>query len=69
MDNETYLKMDYRAQPSLEYYTVRKYTPLEDRQNIQKEKFGKKALIYQAFCTCGQRPRTFIINESNVKEI
>ena len=56
--------MDYRAQPGPEYYTVRKDTPLEDRPIIQKEKFGKKILIWQAVCTCRQRTRTFITNES-----
>ena len=56
--------MDYRAQPGPENYTGRKDTPLEDRNTILKEKFGEKALICQEICTCGQRSRTFLTNES-----
>ena len=48
MHDETYLKMDYKTLSSPKYYTVCKDTPIEDRQTIQKEKFGKKALIWQA---------------------
>ena len=36
MDDKTYLKMDYRAQPGPEYYKSRKDTPLEDRHTIHR---------------------------------
>ena len=64
MDDKTYLKMDYGAQPGPEYYKSRKDIPLEDRHTIQREKFGEKALIWQAIFICGQLSRTFITNES-----
>ena len=63
MYDETYLKMDYGTLSGPKYYTASKDTP-EDRPTIQKEKIGKKALIWQAICTCGQQSRTFIRNES-----
>ena len=34
------------------------------QNTIEKDKFGKKTLIWQAFYTCGERSRTFITNES-----
>ena len=43
------------AQLDPEYYTARKDTQLEDRSTIKNEKFENEALIWQAFCTCGQR--------------
>ena len=54
MDDDTYLKMDYRAYPGTAY----KDTPLEDTPTILKEKFSKRALIF----TCGQQSETFIKN-------
>ena len=66
MDNEIYVKMDYTTCPDPEYYTACKDNPLEDEPTIQGEIFGKKVVIWQAICTCGQRSGTFITNESNM---
>ena len=60
MDDDTYLKMDYRAYRG----AAHKDTRLEDTPTILKEKFSKRALIWLAIFTCGQQSETFIKNES-----
>ena len=70
MDDETYVKMDFKTLPGPQYYTksVDENLPLVET-TVGIEKFGKKILVWQAICQCGLRSRTFLTNVTINKEI
>lgn len=60
MDDETYSKMDSRTLPGPQFYNAltREGVP-ENRRTISLEKFGPKALVWQAICSCGLKSEPF----------
>ena len=61
MDDETYVKFDFSTLPGPQYYTKRKGTNAKDSiRTIKVEKFGEKALIWQAICSCGRKTPIFV---------
>lgn len=60
MDDETYVKFDYKTLPGAQYYTVKKgLTVPNEEKSIFCEKFGKKILVWQAICQCGLKSTPF----------
>lgn len=65
MDDETYVKFDYKSLPGPQYYTVREGEALDQSEtSILVEKFGKKAMVWQAICSCGKISQPFITTAS-----
>ena len=70
MDDETYVKLDYKSLPGPQYYTVREGQVLNQSEtSIEVEKFGKKAMVWQAICSCGKISKPFITTASMNSEI
>lgn len=61
MDDETYVKCDYKQLPAHRFYTgnVRGGVPSKFKFQFQ-DKFAKKMLIWQALCSCGKKSRAFV---------
>lgn len=61
LDDETYIKADFKQIPGQEFYTSknRKDAP-EDCKIKKRSKFPKKILLWQAICSCGKRSRSFV---------
>lgn len=61
MDDETYCKLDYKTMPGKQFYTTRDPKSVKNQDKlIRVEKFGKKALIWQAICQCGLKSTPFV---------
>lgn len=62
MDDETYVKLDYKTLPGPQFYTVTKdaKVPKEDK-SIFCEKFGQKVMVWQAICQCGMKTTPFFV--------
>lgn len=61
MDDETYVKADFRTLPGEQFYTAFKGEELLASQtSICLEKFGTKYLVWQAICQCGLKSSSFI---------
>ena len=60
-DNETYIKYDYQQIPGAVYY-IAKYRGKADKKfkYTKHDKFAKKALIWQAICSCGKKSAPYI---------
>jgi len=60
MDDETYVKMDTRTLPGPQFYTaVVGQTVPDEEKCLNIEKFGDKALVWQAICSCGLKTSAF----------
>lgn len=65
MDDETYVKLDYKALPGPQFYTSPKGKDVpESVKAIYTEKFGKKIMVWQAICQCGKTSRPFITTDT-----
>lgn len=61
MDDETYVKADFRQLPGQEYFVAKsKFDVPEDVRKKKVSKFAKKFLIWQAICGCGETSAPFI---------
>lgn len=70
MDDETYVKLDFKTLPGPQYYTIPKGSkiPRKDR-SVFCEKFGQKIMVWQAICQCGKKSKAFFTNKSINSEI
>lgn len=65
MDDETYVKGDFKQLPGQEFYVAESKGQVAKRFREQNQsKFPKKFLIWQAICTCGKRSQTFVTTGS-----
>ena len=70
MDDETYVKMDFKTLPGPQFFTKSQSQILPDELTQRSvEKFGPKILVLQAICSCGERSRIFITKGTNNKEL
>ena len=61
MDDETYVKVNFRSLPGHNYYSAINRNIISSKfKTIQSEKFAKKYLVWQAICQCGLRSKPFI---------
>lgn len=59
-DDETYLKFNFKQLPGRSYYVSKIRGKVNPRfKYIQCDKFGKKAMIWQAICSCGLRSSSY----------
>ena len=65
-DDEIYIKDDHQIVPGAVYY-ISKYRGEADKKfkATKHTKFGKRALIWQAICSCGKKSAPYI-NESTL---
>lgn len=60
MDDETYVKMDFKTIPGPQFYTKTKDEFLPHSEtSIEIQKFEPKVLVWQAICQCGKKSKTF----------
>lgn len=65
MDDETYVKLDYKTLPGPQFYTVSEDKDIpETEKAIFTEKFGKKVMVWQAICECGKTSSPYITTET-----
>lgn len=65
MDDETYIKFDYKMLPGDQFYTVRKNQEVDNAEkSIFIEKFSKKAMVWQAICECGKVSKPFVTTQT-----
>lgn len=65
MDDETYLKADFKQMPGNEHYSVRDGRSVSDDVRLKKvDKFAKKYMIWQALCTCGKSSSIYVCEGS-----
>lgn len=61
MDDETYVKADFKQLPGHEYYTSPKKGNVPSKFKEKKiSKFPKQYMVWQAICTCGLRSSFFV---------
>ena len=61
MDDETYVKFDFKTLPGAQYSTKTTDEVLaESYISIPVEKFGAKVLVWQAICQCGKKTTPFV---------
>ena len=70
MDDESYIKADFRQLPGRNFYAATKRFAV-DRKYRSKFlwKFLKKFLVWQAICSCGERSDSFVTTQSLISEI
>lgn len=70
MDDETYVKFDYSSLPGPQFYTVQKGTDLpKSKKVIAVEKFGLKAMVWQAICECGLKSAPFVTTSTMTSDV
>lgn len=70
VDDESYVKGDFKTLPGKSYYTKKVGTTLrESVETIGQEKFGPKFLVWQTICTCGARSSIFTTTGTINREI
>lgn len=70
MDDETYVKCDFRQLPAHRYYSaIRRGNVANKFKFLNQDKFAKKLLIWQALCSCGRKSRAFITPRTLNSEI
>ena len=56
MDDETYVKMDFKQIPGQCYYASKIRGNVSDKYKyVMTDKFSKKLMIWQALCSCGNK--------------
>ena len=56
MDDETYVKMDFKQIPGQCYYASKVRGNVRDKYKyVMTDKFPKKLMIWQALCSCGKK--------------
>ncbi|XP_055626225.1 uncharacterized protein LOC129768530 [Toxorhynchites rutilus septentrionalis] len=62
MDDETYVKADFRQLPGLLFFSAEDKFSVPEEIRIQKlSKFAKKYMVWQAICSCGKRSAPFVM--------
>lgn len=65
MDDETYVKRDFKQLPGQKYYVSSIRGNVPNRYKfVQQDKFAKKYLIWQCICSCGLKSRTFVTSST-----
>lgn len=61
IDDETYVKANFKSLPGHQYYSGKEKSSVDMRfKVIQHEKFPKKFMVWQAICQCGARSNPYI---------
>lgn len=70
MDDETYIKADFKQIPELEFFTSNRKFDVDDKFRKEKmSKFTSKSLVREAVCSCGLRSEPFVIKGTVNDEI
>ena len=65
MDDETYVKMDFKQIPGQKFYVASKRLNVANKfKYIKVDKYAKKMLIWQAICSCGLKSRAFVTSQT-----
>lgn len=70
MDDETYVKADFKQLPGEEFYVAKSCNGVADKYKTRKlSKFPKKYMIWQAICTCGLKSQFYVATGTVNQEI
>lgn len=70
LDDETYVKCDFKQLPGQNYYSAQKRGDCEEKYKFKKQdKYGKKYMIWQCICSCGLKSEAFVISGSLTADI
>lgn len=65
MDDETYVKCDYKQIPGRQYYVSKIRGNVPDKYKyVYQEKFAKKLMIRQGICSCGMKSKVFVTSST-----
>jgi hypothetical protein len=70
MDDETYVKLDFKQLPGQRFYlsTFRGNVPARYKY-VCVEKFAKKVMIWQGICSCGLRSSAFVTRRTMTADL
>lgn len=61
IDDETYVKCDFRQLPGRNFYASKMRGSVPDRyKHVLVDKYAKKLMIWQALCSCGKKSKCYI---------
>lgn len=70
MDDETYVKMDYKQLPGQKFYTAIKRGNVASKYKyVYMDKFGKKLMVWQALCSCAKKSKVFVTDQTMTSEL
>lgn len=70
MDDETYVKMDFRQIPGQKFYVAITRGDVPARfKFVFADKFARKLMIWQGICSCGEKTKVFVTKESMNTEL
>lgn len=70
MDDETYVKMDFKQIPGQKFYVSKKRASVPSKfKYVQLYKFAKKVMIWQAICSCGLKSSPFLTTSTMTSEV
>ena len=65
MDDETYIKCDFKQLPGPKFYTSIVRGRVSNKfKHKSLDKFGKKLLLWQTICSCGLRSPAFVTSST-----
>ena len=65
MDDETYVKGDFKQLPGSQFYVQKIGTSISmNYKIIRMDKFAKEYMVWQAICSCGIRTTPFVTNQT-----
>lgn len=69
MDDETYVKNDFKQLPGKTFYVATAKHALEKKyRQVAMKKFAKKHLVWQAICSCGMKSKSYVATGTINKE-
>lgn len=70
MDDETYVKLDFKQLPGQKFYIATGRGDVPGRfKFVFADKFAKKAMIWQAICSCGLKTEPFVTSSTMTSQV
>lgn len=70
MDDETYVKMDYKQIPGRKFYLATGRGDVPSRYKfVFADKFARKLMIWQGICSCGLKTKVFITSHTMTSKV
>lgn len=70
LDDETYVKVDPKQVPGQKFYVANKRFNVPDKfKYVKVDKYGKKLMIWQAICSCGEKSRSYVTSSNISSDI
>jgi hypothetical protein len=65
MDDETYIKMDFKQIPGKNFYVAKSRGDVEKKfKYVMVDKFAPKMMIWQTLCSCGKKSEPYVVTQT-----